>query len=459
MPLDIRFGRLCVVLCAAFAAAGCSTDTKPSASPDGGTVTEGDSSVVTTGDSGPVVACNPDESAPVPADRCAPVDGGEGTTPGCNEWVKVELPGKVCGDGSPYKFFVNYSNKSNNLVIDFEPGGACWDYDSCSGKTGIRGAANPHGILDDHMSTYKYLNLLQRTDQNPAADYNMVFVPYCTGDIHSGNKVATYTNAGDGGSDSLVFHHAGHENTLAVIDWVKTHFTHVPKMLVTGCSAGGAGAIINYYFIRSGLGAAVQCGYLLDDSGPIFHSDGPSKQLHAKTRSAWNVDSVLDTLDGKIPVKISDLKNDFGLLNVAVSKEFPRDRLSITLYREDLNYSLYSYQRFFPGSTEADIHAFWWTDVQGLIKTYDGLPNMAYYIPYFREDNCSHCVSIPPLDHLQYVTSNPWFGSEIPADKLSLKDFTTTLLDDQKPLKSYLEDVQSTETFTSDQSAMCMAGG
>jgi hypothetical protein len=440
---------------AAFTAAACATDSKPTGGGDAGITGNGSDAAST----GPATACSPDESAPVPSDRCAPVDGGDGATPGCNQWVKVELPGKVCGDGSQYKFFVNYSNKSNDLLISFEPGGACWDYDSCSGNTGIRGAANPHGIPDDHMGTYKYLNLLQRTDQNPAQDYNMVFVPYCTGDIHSGNNVITYTNAADGGTDSLTFHHAGHENTLAVLDWIKTHFTHVPKMLVTGCSAGGAGAIINYHFIRKGMGDAVQCGYLLDDSGPIFHSDGPSAQLHAKVRQAWNVDSVLDTLEGKIPVKVADLKKDFGLLNKALSDEFPHDRLTLTLYREDLNYSLYSYQRFFPGSTEDDIHGYWWTDVQSLMKTYDGLPNMAYYIPYFREDNCSHCVSIPPLDHLEDLTSNPWFGSEIPAAMISLKDFTKTLLDDTKPLQSYLQDVQLDEKFTSAQSNKCMEGG
>ena len=453
----LRTMRYEAVFCAAFATVACSNDSKAPETPDGGVSTY--TGPFITGDAGEGNTCSPDESAPVPADRCAPVDGGTGSTPGCEQWVKVDLPGKVCGDGSPYKFFVNYSSKSNNLLISFEPGGACWDYDSCSGKTGIRGAANPHGIPDDHMDTYKYLNLLQRTDQNPARDYNMVFVPYCTGDIHTGNNVITYTDAADGGTDSITFHHAGHENTLAVIDWVKAHFADVPKLLVTGCSAGGAGAIINYYFVRTGLGHAVQCGYLLDDSGPIFHSDGPSKQLHETVRAAWNVDSVLDSLNGKIPVSVADLKNDFGLLNSALSQVFPRDRLSLTLYREDLNYSLYSYQRFFPGSTEADIHAFWWQDVQELMKTYDAATNLAYYIPYFREDNCSHCVSIPPLDHLQYLTSNPWFGSEIPADMISLKDFTQTLLDDTKPLKSYLQDVQPDEKFTSEESMQCMAGG
>ena len=53
-------------------------------------------------------------------------------------WIKVEPPGVTCGDGSPYKMFVNYSNQSDNLVVVFEPGGACWDYDSCAGRNGIR---------------------------------------------------------------------------------------------------------------------------------------------------------------------------------------------------------------------------------------------------------------------------------------------------------------------------------
>src|SRR5262249_35620482 len=156
-------------------------------------------------------------------------------------------------------------------------GGACWDYDSCSGKTGVRGAANPDGIPDDHMSTYQFLNLLRRTPDNPAQDWNMVFIPYCTGDIHTGNKVATSTSAD--GTDQITFRHVGHDNTMKSIAWMASAFTHIPRLFVTGCSAGGIGALQNYLYVRDGLTGA-QCGYLLDDSGPAFHSDGPSKQLH-----------------------------------------------------------------------------------------------------------------------------------------------------------------------------------
>jgi Pectinacetylesterase len=461
------------VLCGALWVAACSSAASNREMDDGGLIVSDGGSIDSDGRKPPIaLPCSADETAPVPADRCS-TDPNNTSLPLCSTWLKVELPGTICGDGSQFKFFVNYSNTSNDLLVSFEPGGACWDYESCSGQGGIRGAANPHGIPDDHMSSYQYLNLLRRTADNPFQAYNLVFVSYCTGDVHSGDNVITYTSAGpvdgglgDGGTDQLVFHHNGHKNTMAVIDWLHQTFATVPKMLVTGCSAGGTGALINYHFLRQGMGSSVQCSYLLNDTGPIFHSDGPSKQVDEKIRSAWNVDPILDSLDGQIPVQISDLKNDFGLINQAIAHKYPRDRMTLVAYRMDLNYSLYLYQRFFPGSTEAQIHAMWWQDMQEIMSNYDAEPNLAYYVPYFRSDNCSHCVSIPPIgnapleptDNVKVLTQ-PWLGSEIPQDMVDLKQFSTDLVDDTKPLKSYVQDLQPNEMFTPPEVAQCMAGG
>jgi hypothetical protein len=405
---------------------------------------------------GPVVACAPDESAPVPTTRCT-TDITSTTMPVCGVWTKVEIPGTVCGDGSQYKFFVNYSNTSNDLLVSFEPGGACWDYASCTGEGGTRGAANPNGIPDDHMSEYQYLNLLRRTDDNPAQAYNMVFASYCTGDIHTGDKVATYTSDGGvdgGGPATITFNHKGHDNTVAMAAWIAQTFPTVPKLFVTGCSAGGAGALLNYPVLRSALGAQAQCGYLLNDSGPII-------------RDAWNVDGVIADIAGSLPgtpsISVAALQADYGQVNTAIAQAYPKDRLAFTAYREDFNYSLYSYQSFYPGSTEAQIHAFYWQDLQGLIPTYDAQPNLAYYIPYFRTDNCSHCVSIPPIGNAPLeptndntVLSMPWQGSDIPEDMIDLKAYTTTLLDDTQPMRSYLQAVIPTEMFTPAESMQCL---
>jgi pectinacetylesterase len=394
-------------------------------------------------------SCVPDESAPVPAGRCS--------TTSCGQWVKVDIPGATCSDGSQYKIFVNLSQTSNDLEVMFEPGGACWDYPSCSGAGGIRGAANPHGIPDDHMDNYQYLNLLRRTDDNPAKDWNLVFLPYCTGDIHTGNRVATYTNPA--GGDPLVFRHVGHDNVMKSIAWLAKTFTKVPRLLVTGCSAGGAGSTQNYYFVREGLPGA-QCGYLLNDSGPAFHSDGPSAQLHATVREAWNVDPILDGLEGKLPVAVADLKRDFGLINLALADKYPHDRMTLALYRMDLDYSLYSYQRFFPGSSEADIHGMWEKDIEELTKSFDTRANLAYYVANFRHDNCSHCITIPPIGHdISTILQKPWLGSEIEQDGIDMKQFTADLLDADKPLESYVEDAFPQETFTAEESAQCLEGG
>jgi hypothetical protein len=152
------------------------------------------------------------------------VDGGNNYN-----WEKVALPGTQCGNGSQYKFFARRT-ASPNVLFFFEGGGACWDYDTCSGRAGILGAANPNGIADDYMTqfTAKYVSpivngadpglpLRARTDL-VTKDWNIVYMPYCTGDVHIGNRHATYTDP-TGAQPPLAWNHAGYTNTLAAIAW------------------------------------------------------------------------------------------------------------------------------------------------------------------------------------------------------------------------------------------------
>jgi len=71
------------------------------------------------------------------------------------QWEMVELPpetGAACGDGSPYRFFVNRTPLSKDIVITYEGGGACWDQKACLGE-GHLSAANPNGIPADYMQS------------------------------------------------------------------------------------------------------------------------------------------------------------------------------------------------------------------------------------------------------------------------------------------------------------------
>ena len=197
----------------------------------------------------------------------AGVDAGSGdggfVPPAFGEWIQYEPPGAVCANGSPYKFFANFSRASSNVVVYMEGGGACWDYASCTGS-GVRSAANRDGIPDGYADAltellglrfsagdvYPLLN--DDPSVSPMSDWNKVFLPYCTGDVYSGSRVVTYTDP-DGQGDDVEFHHVGHDNVMAAIDMLAAMFPDIPRLLVGGCSAGGSGAMNNYYFFRTGL--------------------------------------------------------------------------------------------------------------------------------------------------------------------------------------------------------------
>jgi hypothetical protein len=348
-------------------------------------------------------------------------------------WERIEIPGTVCGNGSQYKFFVQRIREATDTAFIFEPGGACWDFDSCSGRTGIRGAANPDGIEDDHIALASLGSplLLTSPRTNPLALWNKVYLPYCTGDIHSGHKTETYVDP-RGEEPDLVWHHRGHDNVQAVIGWAQENLLPVDRMFVGGCSAGGTGSIANYYFLRNGLSPAR--GYMLNDSGPIFVDSSNSTPMHETIRDVWALDELLTR---EIPEHADAILEDLGHINGVVAEEFPNDRLATTFFRLDYNYSLYSYERFYEelGSTDPfdreAIYRLWWEDTELFMAELDRYDNLAYYIPFWRELNDSHCTTLLG-----------WDGTEIEEDGLDLRDYVEHLLDDDAPLRSYFEDAR-----------------
>ena len=339
--------------------------------------------------------------------------------PAYDEWVKIELPDTYCSDGSQYKFFVNWHEGADDVMINFEPGGACWDYESCSGDFGLLGAANPDGIPDDHMTTWSIFSPLVRRDspQNPMREWNMVFLPYCTGDVHTGSKVSEYLSPD--GTQTLTYRHVGHDNMLKVSEWLGWQFPGTDQMLAGGCSAGGAGSGVNYHFLREAI--APQRGYLLNDSGPLFPDSVHSAPLHETIREVWGLDTVIQ--DTPIAAALAD---DLGSINSEVADLYPEDRLAITYFVRDYNYSRYSYERFYEGIDKEGIHEKFFDDTLLLMDQFDSRDNLAYFLPYFRPINDSHCTSI--ID----------FGLTDIGD-WQLGDFLDVLLDDEQPLQSLVD--------------------
>ena len=429
-----------------------------------------------------VAGCGGDSSASGTAGSGG--DGGTGGSgfepPEFGSWVKYEPEGAVCSDGSQYAFYVEFSETSDNVIVYFMGGGGCWDYESCV-SGGARGAANPNGLPDDYANSHAEIagltiNVneiypLMNDDPavSPMADWNKVFVPYCTGDVYSGSITNTYEDP-DGVEPDEEFAHQGHTNVIAMTEMLNEMFDTVPKMFVGGCSAGGVGALVNYYFLRTGI-EGVERGYLLDDSGPIFPSAEDTSRsafLHQEVREVWDAESLI----AKAP-QPSLLQSDFGALSTVLADEFPDDRLATTMFRLDYNFSLYSYERFWTRENPAEVmpivpyaldsglgldqdvaldraavYDLLWDDQALLRAQYDGKSNLGYYMPFYRTTNDSHCVSVPGFEDVSIgealnlfqndFGSLAWLGSEI--GDMNLRAYVEHLLDDDEPLESFFEE-------------------
>mgnify|MGYP002149681105 CR=1 FL=1 len=323
------------------------------------------------------------------------VDGGNNFA-----WERIEIPGTVCSDGSQYKFWIYDSPTSNNMTVGLEGGGACWDYESCSGELGKLGAANPNGIPNDYISQQQatYVSpiingndpgLPGRSKTNLVTNgWDAVYLPYCTGDVHMGNKVATYVDP-SGINPPLNFHHAGYNNTAAVFDYLNTRFPTIGKFLITGYSAGGVGAIAHYHTAKTRLN--FNEGYMLNDSGPLFIAPDAtynSKPLHDTISAAWDTTSILPNFPAGFD------PNNMGSIISTLATEYPNDHFAYTGYSTDFNFSRFSYERFYPGITPAEILAKWQEDQAIMVDEMNNHSNFGYIIPWHRPINDSHCSTI-----------------------------------------------------------------
>lgn len=152
-------------------------------------------------------------------------------------WTKIEPAGDTrCAHNTPYAYWVR-PGTSNNVFVYFQGGGGCYSAETC----GVRGSYK-EGVTDTdnpELTIGGVFNL--DNPENPFQDYTMVFVPYCTGDVHSGNRVETYSL--DSGKNFDIYHR-GHVNASAALDWLYANLEQPESIFVTGCSAGSIGSIL-----------------------------------------------------------------------------------------------------------------------------------------------------------------------------------------------------------------------
>jgi hypothetical protein len=169
-----------------------------------------------------------DSSAPgtaTPVVTDAPITEPPTTEPTVIAWETIDAPADcMCADGSPYSYFVREADPTK-VMFFLEGGGACFSGAMCApGSDSYNQDIGAPG--GDAFGIFDFAN-----SENPFADHSIVYVPYCTGDVHSGNVTKDY-------GDGVVIEHKGFVNASAALTTMIERFPNVVDLVVAGLSAG-----------------------------------------------------------------------------------------------------------------------------------------------------------------------------------------------------------------------------
>jgi hypothetical protein len=178
-----------------------------------------------------------------------------------------------CILGDDYALLARPGKEADKTVIWLEGGGACWPgQNECTKSLQLYPGMAEYGLASQDT-------------QNPLRDWNFIYVPYCDGSIHMGDKEADYD--GDGQVDH---HHQGLRTTSAAVTLMKDLFPQSKKILIAGCSAGGYGTLLAAPVTRLQFPAAQL--YVVNESGPGLYNPARRDNMEL-ILNIWNLDPYL----------------------------------------------------------------------------------------------------------------------------------------------------------------------
>lgn len=221
------------------------------------------------------VLCNDNDPDPL---ICATQNPGD--------WYWIDRPDAICANGSSTGLGVRMASQSKKLVVFFQGGGGCFDEGSC----GLKGVTKfdvgnfacgwIEGTGGSGIFNLSELN-------NPFLDWNMVFLPYCSGDIYTGQAEDVEIDGVNGKFDFL-----GRGRVEDAAAFLAANFSDMDTVLIAGSSAGGFGATINFPLLASAFPNSALS--LIADSSPLFRDDDAmSPCMQQNWRDVWNMDATL----------------------------------------------------------------------------------------------------------------------------------------------------------------------
>ena len=257
------------------------------------------------------------------------------------DWYYKPMDETVCANGSSAGLGLNVGDDSRDLVVYLSGGGACWDAVSCRH---FRFAANldedyHSGRMAEEIQPLFDAGLFDRdADVNPWPEGSYAFIPYCTGDLHTGRKETTYGGFGGG----KVVRHYGHDNMGYFLDELPGLFPDVERVWLVGISAGGYGASWNFSRFQRAFPDAEL--HLYADASPWL-------PVEESRWSDWR-----DNWDPEIPAGCDRCAGSPEMLADHLARTYPESRFALSVFLRDPVLSAYLGEM--PGSVESSVKTF-----------------------------------------------------------------------------------------------------
>jgi len=324
-----------------------------------------------------------------------------GLTPSCAGCPSTINPflDEVTHYEDKFSFFVK-RGPSKNLVVYFQGGGACWDSLNCLYFHTYREEVPSIEMFHDTTGRGIFDH---EHPENMFKDWNFVYIPYCTGDIHWGandmeyQAIDEYSSFLDGDDDSFTIKHRGFVNFQVVLKWIEENFQKPPKIFVTGSSAGSYGAIMGFPYIKEAFPRAHVS--VLGDAGNGVVSEG----FQSNSLANWGIDINL-------PHWIPEFETHFTELSMAdiykvIANYYPHSKLGQYTTAWDWNQTFF-YAVMLDIDSD-DPSPFDWQKPEFWMEEWDGwhdqmlefayeaaeAPNYRYYIA----PGTTHTIMMSPL--------------------------------------------------------------
>ncbi|MGH7434157.1 MAG: pectin acetylesterase-family hydrolase, partial [Polyangiaceae bacterium] len=207
--------------------------------------------------------------------------------------------------------------------IYLEGGGACMSQHFCDHNPQNMTTVFPSGSLNGEsfagslftqagLQAPYTTGIFDNTNpSNPFQTWNEIYIPYCTGDAHFGtNDDGGVEDTNTGMVTNPGQHFMGYRNMQKFISRIVPTFKSVDYVVLTGSSAGGLGAGLNYGLVQDTFGSTHVD--LIDDSFPPFTGQLIASCLQGIVIPLWGMDK-------SIPADCAECQQDAGgLANIIV---------------------------------------------------------------------------------------------------------------------------------------------